>query len=68
MAALRPGQYDGPCLFLSGAQSTYVKSEDRAAIKQLFPTAKFAKIPDAGHWLHADKPREFEAAVRACLT
>lgn len=62
------GQYDGPCLFLSGAQSTYVKSEDRAAIKRLFPTAKFAKIPDAGHWLHADKPREFEAAIRACLT
>jgi len=31
----------------------------------LFPNAKFAKIPDAGHWLHADDPRAFEATVRA---
>ena len=33
----------------------------------LFPAARFAKIPGAGHWLHAEKPREFEAAVRAWL-
>jgi pimeloyl-ACP methyl ester carboxylesterase len=25
------------------------------------------KIPDAGHWLHAEKPREFEAALRGWL-
>lgn len=62
------GRYDGPVLFLSGAASDYVKSGDRARIKALFPNARMAKIPGAGHWLHAEKPREFEAALRAFLT
>ncbi len=62
------GRYDGPVLFLSGAASDYVKSEDRARIKALFPNARMARIPGAGHWLHAEKPREFEAALRAFLT
>ncbi|WP_085827899.1 alpha/beta fold hydrolase [Roseovarius gaetbuli] len=59
--------YEGKTLFLSGALSDYVKREDRAQIKALFPAAHFAKIPGAGHWLHAEKPREFEAAVRTWL-
>ena len=59
------GRFDKPALFLSGADSTYVLPEHRERIKSLFPKARFAKIPGAGHWLHADKPREFEASVRA---
>lgn len=61
------GMFDGPTLMLSGAESDYVRAEDRPRIKTLFPKARFAKIPGAGHWLHADKPREFEAACRAFL-
>ena len=61
------GQFDGSTLFLSGGTSDYVKREDRPLIKSLFPNARFAKIPDAGHWLHADQPRAFEAAVRTFL-
>jgi len=61
------GQFDGPTLFLSGANSDYVQRDTRPQIKALFPDAKFAKIPGAGHWLHAEKPREFEAAVAAFL-
>ena len=61
------GPYDGPVLFLSGALSDYVRAENRAVIKALFPHAVQAKLPGAGHWLHADKPREFEAAIRAFL-
>ena len=61
------GQFDGPTLFLSGAESDYVRPEHRADIRALFPAARFAKIPGAGHWLHAEKPREFEAAVRVFL-
>ena len=44
--------------------SDYVKKSDRPLIKTLFPNARFAKIPNAGHWLHAERPRAFEAAVR----
>ncbi|MEM6387478.1 MAG: alpha/beta fold hydrolase [Pseudomonadota bacterium] len=61
------GQFEGPALFLSGAESDYVMPEHRAAIKNLFPKARFAKIPGAGHWLHADQPRAFEAALLAFL-
>lgn len=61
------GSFDGPTLFLSGAESDYVQRDHRDVIKSLFPAAQFAKLPGAGHWLHAQKPREFEAAVRAFL-
>ncbi|WP_407495407.1 alpha/beta fold hydrolase [Pseudooceanicola sp. MF1-13] len=61
------GQFPGPAFFLSGAESDYVRREDRDRIKALFPKSYFAKIPDAGHWLHAEKPREFEAAVASFL-
>lgn len=61
------GRFDGPTLFLSGGESRYVLPEHRAAITALFPAARFARIPGAGHWLHAEKPREFEAAVQVFL-
>ena len=61
------GAFTNPTLFLSGAKSNYVRREDRDLIKGMFPTARFAKIPEAGHWLHAEKPREFQAAVAAFL-
>lgn len=59
--------YAGPALFLAGAASRYVLPEHRPLIRALFPRAVIARIPGAGHWLHADKPREFEAALRAFL-
>lgn len=62
------GQFTGDVLFLSGALSDYITPDDRPQIKTMFPSAKFAKIPGAGHWLHAEKPREFEAAVRTFLS
>ncbi len=61
------GRFEGPALFLSGGESDYVRGEHRERIRTLFPNARFAKIPGAGHWLHAEKPREFEAAVRVFL-
>jgi pimeloyl-ACP methyl ester carboxylesterase len=61
------GRFDGPTLFLSGALSHYVRPEYRETIRALFPAARFAKIPGAGHWLHAEKPREFEETVRVFL-
>ena len=59
--------WDGPTLFLTGGESDYVSRAHRDGIKSLFPKARFASIPGAGHWLHADKPREFEAALRVFL-
>ncbi len=61
------GAFDGPALFLSGARSDYVREAHRPAIRALFPAARFERIAEAHHWLHAEKPREFEAAVRTFL-
>lgn len=59
--------FEGPALFLTGGASHYVQSEHRDKIRELFPAAKFASIPRAGHWLHAERPQEFIAAVEAFL-
>ncbi len=61
------GDFEGPTLFLSGALSDYVLPEHRPVIRKHFPKARFAKLAQAGHWLHAEKPREFEASLRAFL-
>jgi esterase len=61
------GQFNGPALFLAGSESYYIRPEHRDLIRHLFPKARFAKIPGAGHWLHAERPREFEAAVEVFL-
>lgn len=61
------GRFDGPALFLTGSESQYVRPEHRDQTRALFPNARFAKLTGAGHWLHADRPREFEQTVRAFL-
>lgn len=66
-AAMQGHSYDGPTVFISGANSDYVTPDGRQIAKGYFPAAKFFKIPGAGHWLHAEKPREFEAAVRTWI-
>ena len=61
------GRYDGPALFVTGGASDYVLPEHHDRIRALFPQARIEEIDEAGHWLHADKPREFETAIRAFL-
>jgi esterase len=62
------GIFDHPTLFLTGGKSTYVLPEHRPIIRAMFPKSRFAKLPDAGHWLHADSPRAFEETVAVFLT
>ena len=57
----------GPTLFLRGANSDYILPGSHGAIRQSFPQAEFEDIADAGHWLHAEKPREVQAAVERFL-
>jgi esterase len=62
------GQFEHPTLFLTGGKSLYVTAEHRPLIRALFPKARFARLPRAGHWLHADSPRAFEETVAVFLT
>jgi esterase len=61
------GSFPGPTLFVSGAQSDYVRPEHRPMIRALFPAARFVSIKNAGHWLHADNPAGFLSVVEAFL-
>jgi esterase len=60
------GTFDGPTLFIRGANSNYVKDEDRDRIKQLFPKSTLVTM-DTGHWVQAEKPQEFVEVVRNFL-
>ncbi len=48
-----------PALFIKGENSNYIRSSDTDLIKTLFPNASFETISGAGHWVHAEKPKEF---------
>jgi len=61
------GEFPRPALFLTGDSSDYVLPEHRDTIRALFAEARFARLPDAGHWLHADKPRAVEETVKVFL-
>lgn len=58
------GSFGGSTLFLAGGKSDYVLPEHRAPIRALFPEARFAKLPQAGHWLHAEAPEAFTDTAR----
>ncbi len=62
-----PGVYEGPALFIAGANSGYIQPEDHSRIKQIFPAAEIVTIANAGHWVHAEQPRELIRIVREFL-
>ena len=61
-------KFSGHTLFLRGENSEYIQAEHREIINSLFIKARFATLKDAGHWLHAEKPREFENVARLFFT
>lgn len=52
-----------PVLFLRGSESSYVLPEDERDIRRIFPNARVETIANAGHWVQADQPEAFVAAV-----
>ena len=50
-------KFDGAGLFVSGQQSDYLRAEHHELIQRWFPSAEFAMIADAGHWLHVEQPQ-----------
>ena len=59
--------FDGPTLFLKGETSAYIQEKHQPVIKALFPNFQLQVIPDAGHWLHAEKPEVFNNLVTGFL-
>jgi len=71
---ITPGRtFDRPTLFIQGAESEYFDQRDEEEVRRMFPSAEFAVIPGARHWVHSDAPeafirtvREFGCRVRNC--
>jgi len=59
--------YRRPALFVAGDRSDYLLPEHEPAIRRLFPQAQIARIPDAGHWIHAERPQAFLDIVEPFL-
>lgn len=51
--------YEGPTLFLRGDRSEYILPNDFPEIKRHFPNSDVETIDNAGHWLHAENPKQF---------
>lgn len=52
-----------PTLFIRGAVSNYVLDEDLSSIENQFPDMELVTIENAGHWVHAEAPNEFQEAL-----
>lgn len=59
--------YTGEVLFILGAKSNYLKEEDKPYINTWFPLSQYVYIEGAGHWVHADNPKDFYEALMAFL-
>ena len=56
-------KFNKETLFLRGDKSEYIAVQDEPLIKRHFPEAKIVTIANAGHWLHAENPKDFYKAV-----
>ncbi|MFK7847420.1 MAG: alpha/beta fold hydrolase [Rhodothermales bacterium] len=59
--------YAGPALFVKGGRSNYITEKDTPQIQSLFPQATIEEIPNIGHWVHAEAPKQFAEMVMAFL-
>jgi pimeloyl-ACP methyl ester carboxylesterase len=57
-----------PTLFIRGELSNYILDEDWKEIENNFPDSELVTIPNAGHWVHSEAPKEFiETILSFCL-
>ena len=54
-------------LVIKGEKSGYVTAEDEATFKTLFPKTTIASVSNAGHWVHAENPKELLTLVNRFL-
>lgn len=56
-------KYEKITLFLRGENSSYILDSDFLGIEYHFPKAELVTISKAGHWLHAENPKDFYESV-----
>ncbi|MCL7753810.1 alpha/beta fold hydrolase [Polaribacter sp. Z022] len=51
--------FEKETLFLKGDKSDYITENEEPIIEAHFPNSKIIEIKNAGHWLHAENPKQF---------
>jgi len=67
LAAMSGEPFAGPTLFIKGELSDYIKPDYEPIMRELFPHFELRTIAGTGHWLHGEKPAEFNALVKGFL-
>ncbi|NHN54405.1 alpha/beta fold hydrolase [Calidifontibacter sp. DB0510] len=60
-------RYDGPVVWVAGADSAYITPDYRPAMEALFPRVRLVTVKNAGHWVHSQQPATFTAILRDFL-
>ena len=55
--------FENETLFLKGDKSDYITEKEEPIIEAHFPNSRITEIKNAGHWLHAENPKQFYAEV-----
>jgi pimeloyl-ACP methyl ester carboxylesterase len=56
--------YDGPVLWVAGADSNYVRPEHEEAMTRWFPRHRRVVVKGAGHWVHSQQPEVFTEVLK----
>lgn len=59
--------YEGPVLWIAGADSGYVRDEFREAMEARFPAVRKVTVKGAGHWVHSQQPAVVTELLRRFL-
>jgi pimeloyl-ACP methyl ester carboxylesterase len=59
--------YEGPVLWVAGADSHYVQDDYAPAMERWFPAVRRVSIKGAGHWVHSEQPAVFVEVLRHFL-
>lgn len=62
------GVYENDTLFVKGEKSDYIVQKYLPLIELKFPNYKLETIKGAGHWVHAEKMKEFNATINQFLS
>ena len=63
----RPAVRRADAVRIFGGRSDYVQQDHRATIAAYFPHVQYAEVPEAGHWVHAERLDDFLAALTPFL-
>jgi len=60
-------RWDGPVLMVKGTKSKYINSHNLPLARRFFPNMRLEEL-DTGHWVHAERPKEFVDLVTGFLS